>query len=460
MKLSLIILLLFTTAKADIALKHITMPNEQTDTQLTQFAFGSCWRQKGSQGHWASITENHPQFWLWLGDNIYADTSDINVMKKKYQQLSSKPEYAKMAKQLPVLATWDDHDFGKNDSGRDYSMREQSEVLFLDFFNEPTDSPRRRHPGVYTSYYFGSGNQRVQLILLDTRYFRSELKKAKVKAPYRKMGRWTQDSSKQATILGDQQWTWLEKELRQPARFRIIASSIQFAAPYNGYETWANMPLERQKMIDLIKKTRAEGVVFLSGDIHFSELCLVEADGCYPLIDHTSSSLNGPMGSAPTHRRLGPAYGGANFGLVTIDWNVSDPTISFTTKDATNVTKLHHSVSHSSLTFADKNLHVSKADQQWAGTWQTFYGPITLTHTSEKNWSLTSKKRSAQLQLVNQQLTGTWRANQGSDTGSCLFRLSRDGKFLLGAYSHQEKPLQLDWAGWERTPANQLKVQP
>ena len=89
-------------------------------------------------------------------------------------------------------------------------------------------------------------------------------------------------------------------------------------------------------MIDLIKKTRAEGVVFISGDIHSSELCMEEAEGCYPLIDFTSSSLNEPLGAAPTHRRLGPAFGGANFGQINIHWDENDPHITFQTKDHKN----------------------------------------------------------------------------------------------------------------------------
>ena len=450
MKVFLALILILNTHSATAAdiFKHTTLPNDQPASTLTSFAFGACWKNNRMQGHWDQIIANQPQFWLWLGDNIYGDTDDMSKLEKKYQQLASTPGYANLAQSMPVIATWDDHDYGKNDAGCDYSMREQSQDVFLNFFNEPTNSPRRKTAGVYTSYYFGEGDQRVQLILLDTRYFRSLLEKSKSKPPYRRMGWWTPNTSKEATVLGDAQWKWLRNELEQPARFRIIGTSIQFSAPFNGYETWANFPHERQRMVDLIKTTQAEGVVFLSGDIHSSELCLDESEGCYPLIDYTSSSLNVPLGAAATHRRLGPAYGGANFGIVSIDWSSTDPTITFATQDGTdNTTRLSHTIAHSQLTFAPENLITACKADDFMGTWQTFYGPAKITKGEDKQWRLTSGNRTAELTLENNQLVGTWTDNTSS--GSCTFSLTRDGQFLNGSYSHDNLPQQLDWAGWK-----------
>ena len=261
------------------------------------------------------------------------------------------------------------------------------------------------------------------------------------------MGKWSVNPSPDVTILGDAQWQWVESELKKPARFRIIATSIQFCAPHNGHETWSNFPVERQRMIDLIQTTQAEGVVFLSGDIHSSELCLDESPGCYPLLDHTSSSLNVPLGTAATHRRLGPAFGGANFGLVTIDWSATDPTISFSTKDVKNVTRIHHTIAFSQLTFNKKNLNESPQSFNFTGTWQTNYGPMHISKTQEDQWSLTCADRSAELRLENKALVGTWQNKKS--TGSCEFKLTRDGRFLKGAYSYDVLTLQLDWAGWK-----------
>src|SRR5690606_24925566 len=98
-------------------------------------------------------------------------------LKKKYDKLGSQPGYKKLLTICPVLATWDDHDYGVNDGGLEYPKREESQQIFLDFFGVGKDSPRRKQKGVYHAAMFGPEDKRVQVILLDTRYFRSPLKK-------------------------------------------------------------------------------------------------------------------------------------------------------------------------------------------------------------------------------------------------------------------------------------------
>ena len=84
-----------------------------------------------------------------LGDNIYADTLDMDVMRAKYAKLAAMPGFQLLRKTCPILATWDDHDLGANDAGGDYPKKDESQKIFLDFFGDPDDSPRRHRPGVY-----------------------------------------------------------------------------------------------------------------------------------------------------------------------------------------------------------------------------------------------------------------------------------------------------------------------
>ena len=76
------------------------------------------------------------------------------------------------------MAVWDDHDYGENDAGLEYPQKAESQQIFLDFLNEPGDSVRRKSPGIYDSIILGPDGKRVQFILLDTRYFRTSLKRA------------------------------------------------------------------------------------------------------------------------------------------------------------------------------------------------------------------------------------------------------------------------------------------
>ena len=146
------------------------------DALLTRIAFGSCAKQDKPQPIWDAVVEMQPQLFVLLGDNIYGDTADMDVLRAKYSLLGNQSGYRKLKQTCPVVATWDDHDYGADDSGANYPKKRESQQIFLDFFEAPPDDPRRSHEGVYSASVFGPVGKQVQLILLDTRYFRSPLK--------------------------------------------------------------------------------------------------------------------------------------------------------------------------------------------------------------------------------------------------------------------------------------------
>lgn len=298
-------------------------PIAAADEPLTIIALGSCARQNKPQPIWEHIVAAKPQLFLFIGDNIYGDTEDMAVMKEKYGQLAAQPGFKKLKATCPILATWDDHDYGVNDGGAEYPKKVESQQVFLDFFEVATDSPRRQREGIYDAAVFGPEGQRVQVILLDTRYFRSPLKKGGT-GPGKG---YKPNDDPQATVLGEAQWSWLEEQLRAPAELRIIASSIQVISNDHTSEKWGNFPLERDRLFKLIGETGAAGVLFISGDRHFADLSAIDAGIGYPLYDLTSSGLtNGHKGwrlpEPNRHRVAGMPYGD-NFGLITIDWNTS-----------------------------------------------------------------------------------------------------------------------------------------
>ena len=267
---------------------------------VTRVVFGSCIKQDQPAPIFSAMAAERAQLLLFTGDNIYADTEDMTLMRNKYQTLSDNPGFASLIDSCTVMATWDDHDFGVNDGGADYPQREASQQQFLDFWRVPADSPLRQRPGVYDARIFGPAGKRLQVILLDTRFFRSPLKKGerRVGGPY------YPDDDADKTMLGDAQWRWLGEQLRQPAEVRLIVSSIQFVAQDAGQECWANLPLERERMLSLIRDTKAGGVVFISGDRHWSEVSASVEKTPYPIYDITCSSLNQlhPRGT-PTDNR-------------------------------------------------------------------------------------------------------------------------------------------------------------
>ena len=117
---------------------------------LSRIAFGSCATQERPQPIWDAVAGHRPELLLLLGDNIYADTKDMDVMRAKYAKLAAMPGFQAIRKACPILATWDDHDLGANDAGSEYPKKDESQKIFLDFFGDPADSPRRHRPASTT----------------------------------------------------------------------------------------------------------------------------------------------------------------------------------------------------------------------------------------------------------------------------------------------------------------------
>ncbi|KAL2895127.1 Complement decay-accelerating factor [Bienertia sinuspersici] len=235
---------------------------------VSRIAFGSCSNQTAPQMIWNAIMKFEPQVFIWLGDNIYGDNkrpfrilgkqrtvgpwknvarfypSSEHEMQSKFNQAKTHPVYSLLRNRSKVIGTWDDHDYGLNDAGKEFAAKITNQKLLLDFLDEPLDSPRRKQAGVYTSYTFGPVGTQIKVILLDTRYHRDSL-------------------SSDGSVLGSAQWEWLEKQLYgPPTAITIIGSSIQ-----------------------------RDGVLFISGDVHFAEIARYDCATGYPLYDITSSGL-------------------------------------------------------------------------------------------------------------------------------------------------------------------------
>jgi len=291
-----------------------------SDQLLTTIALGSCNREDRPQDMWSYILEQDPQLWIWLGDNIYGDSNDMTVMKQKYLKQKYAPEYAAFRQKMPIIGTWDDHDFGANNAGKEYPKRDESQALMLDFLDVPEDAPVRSQQGAYQSYTFGPDGKKVKVILLDSRYHRDEPiinPEGKGYLP-----------NERGTILGEAQWDWLEKELAgSDAQIHLIGNGIQIIPQDHNYEKWHNFPKERRRLFDLLKKYEITNPVLLSGDRHIAEISRLEYPGYEtPIYEMTTSGLTHSyeqVGGEPNRHRVSKLIGEKNFGIIKINW--SDP---------------------------------------------------------------------------------------------------------------------------------------
>eukprot|EP00897_Mesotaenium_endlicherianum_P004338 jgi/Mesen1/3932/ME000209S02948 len=345
---------------------------------LSRIAFGSCANQSAPQPVWDPILEYGPELFVWLGDNIYADekspvslwgrkrnvgpkkTRDrflpvsVERMREKYAEARRQLGYQRLREGVEVIGTWDDHDYGLNDVGKELPMKLESMQLMLDFLDEPDDSPRRRQDGVYAAYDYGPPGKKIKVILLDLRYNRDKL-------------------GTDGQMLGAAQWRWFEDQLRaSDAQIHVIGSSIQVLAnlsamvePFFKAEGWGRFAREQRRLFDLIRDSRAPGVIFISGDVHFAEMNRYDCSGVgYPLLDLTSSgltqaaelafkppfgylarlasmvlpkpmrvmSLQGPGGDRPC-RTAACTYGYPNFGVITVDWDHTPVRVTLEARD-------------------------------------------------------------------------------------------------------------------------------
>lgn len=310
--------------------------------ELSSIAFGSCNHSHLPQPMWSVIDSHQPDLFIWTGDVVYADTTSATEMKRKYQQQLSTPAYKDFRQKYPIVGVWDDHDYGVNNGGKSYPLKAESQQMFLDFLDEADDSRRRQQEGIYTSHNYGSGDRKVKVILLDTRYHRDRAG----------FGR--------ADMLGQEQWLWLESEMKNSsAAVNIIVSGVSVLSTQMPYaEEWNDFKWARKRLFNLIEKHQLPGVLFFTGDRHFSS--------------HLSEKVNGRtyhefMSSGLTHymnrKRVSQifkyyygedySYFGLNFSLMDFHWDRTPVQLTFRVFDQENIKRVEKSLSLTSRYWAD-----------------------------------------------------------------------------------------------------------
>lgn len=303
-----------------------------TTMGLAVIGFGSCNKINMPQ-LWTEVNANNPNIWVWLGDIIYADTSDMKALAAHYKRLKTNPEYKKLRSKAQVIGVYDDHDYGINDGCKDYPFKKGAKKCLMDFLDVPMNSPLRKREGAYSSYTFGSGNQRIKVIVMDTRYFRDPLEPDPTK-----QRRYIPNTT--GDMLGEAQWKWLEKELRtSQANLNILCSSVQVIADDHGHEKWGNFPNARKRLLTLISQTKPKNLLILSGDRHMTEVSKMEMQGLpYPLYDFTSSGMTHIRSgtSEPNKYRVGEMIVKKNFGILKIYWVNDKPVVTMQARGVKN----------------------------------------------------------------------------------------------------------------------------
>ena len=311
----------------------VKMPSARLSTlsALTKIALGSCFHPRQDSKIFNEIRLQSPDLFVFLGDNVYAsnesDDPKLMSLRNAYYDLSQVESFRALRESTPLMVTWDDHDYGKDDAGGDFKHRVFSESLFRHVWDIKPLDQRASRPGVYFERSIGPNGKKVQLIVLDTRSFRTPL----TMHPNQDEGKYIQSQDPQQSMLGVDQWMWLAEQLSKPAEIRIILSSIQLIAQGHHWESWQMMPREREKLLSLLASLEANGVIVVSGDRHFAAIYELAIFESYPLYELTTSSLNVPLISFVRNpieergpNRLTKPFYESNYGLIEIDWGAGE----------------------------------------------------------------------------------------------------------------------------------------
>lgn len=285
-------------------------------------AFGSCANQDKPQPLWDVIAKDEPELFIFSGDNVYASAPETKPIGAQYKKLNLIPEFRRFREHIPILATWDDHDYGVNDAGFDNPEKDEARREFLNQWTYVKDSLSKGQKGVYHTKILGGvkkNSPMLQVIVLDTRWFRSPLKK--IDDPNTPNRKFAPTDDKKATILGEEQWAWLERQLRKPADVRVVVSSIQFVAEEHGFEKWANFPQEKERFLNLLRRVGPKNLFIISGDRHLGTIAKQEVKGWGTLYDITASGINKFADLDESDKSyVGAPIKTENFGLMKINW--------------------------------------------------------------------------------------------------------------------------------------------
>lgn len=227
-----------------------------------------------------TMAKEKSAFMLWLGDAWYTREVDYYSKWGLWNRASrdrSLPVLQNFLKAMPHFAIWDDHDYGPNDIGASYILKEESRKVFSSYFSNPSFGQKGQ--GIYSIVSWGD----VDLFLTDNRWWRSEdrIKDSVNNKP-----------NPDKIMLGKEQMEWLKNSLLySPATFKLIAMGSQALNPVSPFDKWRDFPAEYDELMNFIKEYNINGVMFFTGDRHHSEIIKINRPGTYPLYDITVSPL-------------------------------------------------------------------------------------------------------------------------------------------------------------------------
>lgn len=262
--------------------------------------------------------ELKPAYSIWVGDNVYADTeSDPQHIQRQLEVLEAKPGFKELRANSKFMVTWDDHDYGLNDAGKEYIYKEESKQIHRKFWQLEEEIPADRDGVYYAVVEEQPNGRKIQFIMIDCRSNRDNPK------------------MKGADALGEKQWQWLEEQLKQGADLRFFVSGYQVLLKRtNRWEAWVKLGKSRKRLFDLIDSTGANNIVFVTGDQHYVEVLRNPKQVRYNTIEIMAAGINKTERPGLARNRvMGPDVTVHSAPIIEVHWDGSEPYIHFKNYD-------------------------------------------------------------------------------------------------------------------------------
>lgn len=293
--------------------------------------FASCLHQSQEAAILKDMITENADLVIAMGDLVYASSPSDQPIDSAYQKQFSRPDFLKLITRSPLIGIWDDHDYGQNDGGKTNPLKLEAQSAYLKYLKNNAPLIKNPNQGLYHSLEFRGAEkmQSLHIIFLDLRWNRDDLLPNPNKLE--PLTKFLKHSDKTKTLLGAEQWSWLEDELKKPATLKVLVSSIQLLPKEHGFEKWDNFPHERQHFLNLINKHQVKNLIILSGDRHMAEVSRMDIShtqktaDTIKLLEITSSSLNRPVPerAEPNPYRISNLYNELNYGVLLLDWEKS-----------------------------------------------------------------------------------------------------------------------------------------
>ncbi len=252
------------------------------------------------------------------GEVILSDKTVLQAFRNKYGRVFDE-NYQKMASRFPIMATWDDHDFGKDNSDGGYPYKAEAKRVFKE--NYPAYPYEDEEGGIY--YKFSISD--VDVFVLDARWYRVPMQDAE---------------GEEKTMLGDEQLSWLLNGLKESeAAVKIVFSSVSLndyggdtSSGRGGFDSWMGYKYERTKFLSFIEENQIHGVLVFSGDQHYPSAHILNWQAPLNAVSHSEKMIEyslHDLGSAVFDFSASPLNYKRATGHPLIPENQENPAFSF-----------------------------------------------------------------------------------------------------------------------------------